>query len=94
MIKRLFTSLLIFLLFASNVSATTITGPYYNNNQNPVFGHDHSYSVTFRGNGEAVVNLRVLLTNTSDYPIDSYELRIPEGITISNIQAFQAVKER
>lgn len=46
----------------------------------PVFGQDHSYSVVFRGNGEAVVTLRVAFTNTSSSALKSFILRVPKVI--------------
>ena len=41
-------------------------------------GQDHFYTVTFRGNGEAVVALKVALTNKSDKATSEVTLRVPK----------------
>lgn len=55
-------------------------------------GQDHFYSVTFRGNGEAVVAFKVVLTNKSDKPLNQVSLRIPK-VTPSEIFAYQVLRE-
>lgn len=42
------------------------------------FGQDQSYSVNFRGNGEAVVTMRAVLSNNGDGPLSKVELRVPK----------------
>lgn len=44
----------------------------------PYLGEDHAYTVTFRGNGEAVVVGRFIFTNTSDTRQQYYRLRVPK----------------
>lgn len=59
----------------------------------PVFGQDHSYSVVFRGNGEAVVTLRVAFTNTTYQPLNSVQLRLPKVIP-TQLSAYQIILGR
>lgn len=40
-------------------------------------GQDHSYSVIFRGNGEAVVYGKIDFTNTGEEPVKKFSLEIP-----------------
>jgi hypothetical protein len=58
-----------------------------------IFGQDHYYSVSFRGNGEAVVSLKAILTNNSETPISKIDLRVPK-INPTDIFAYQVVKEK
>lgn len=58
---------------------------------NPL-GQNHRYTVTFRGNGEAVVAMRVTLSNTEKQPLPSVELRVPKVLP-EEIAAFQVIKE-
>lgn len=57
------------------------------------FGQDHTYSVIFRGNGEAVVNLRVALTNTSSKYSYEQSIALPDGVDARNVYAYQIVRE-
>jgi len=62
-------------------------------NPEPGFlGQDHSYSVTFRGNGEAVVALKVVLTNKGSQPLSQVSLRIPK-VAPSEIFVYQVLRE-
>jgi len=62
-------------------------------NPEPGFlGQDHSYSVTFRGNGEAVVSLKVVLTNKAESPLKDVSLRIPK-VEPSEIFVYQVLRE-
>lgn len=56
-------------------------------------GQDHTYSVVFRGNGEAVVDLRVAFTNTDTATMREMSLRLPDGISADNISAYQIIRE-
>jgi hypothetical protein len=72
------------------VSAGAAIAPY----QGDTFlGQNHSYSVVFRGNGEAVVSARVVVANSSDKPLSELNLRIP-GVNASGIYVFQIFKEK
>ena len=55
-------------------------------------GQDHAYSVTFRGNGEAVVSLKVVLTNKADSPLTDVALRIPR-VEPREIFVYQVLRE-
>src|SRR5512138_3910530 len=59
---------------------------------NTFLGQNHSYSVVFRGNGEAVVSARVALGNSTDASIKEVKLRIPR-VQASGIYAFQIFKD-
>jgi hypothetical protein len=56
-------------------------------------GQNHSYSVVFRGNGEAIVSLRVSLGNSGDSPLKELNLRVPR-VQASGIYVFQIFKEK
>lgn len=60
---------------------------------NPFFGQDHAYSVTFRGNGQAVVFLRVLFSNNGDTPLKTLTLRFPK-IEPEGILAYQVMRDK
>ena len=60
---------------------------------NAFLGQKHDYSVVFRGNGEAVVSVRVALANSSDGELRDVELRIPDYITASELLAFQVIRD-
>lgn len=53
-----------------------------------LFGQNHAYSVVFRGNGEAIVNMRLSLTNTQAEPMKSFTLRVPKAQP-TDLLAFQ-----
>ena len=59
----------------------------------PIFGEDHAYSVTLRGNGEAVVNMRVALSNFEEQPNKDITLTF-SGETSSEVAVYQIVKEK
>lgn len=60
---------------------------------NPFFGQDHAYSVTFRGNGQAVVFLRVLFSNNGDTPLKTLTLRFPK-VEPEGILAYQVLRDK
>ena len=67
------------LLVPNHVSATTPQSFIVPDSQQIAFpGQDQSYSVTFRGNGEAVVTARVVFVNDSGAPLSSLRLRTPK----------------
>jgi len=60
---------------------------------NPFTGQDHAYSVTFRGNGQAVVYLRVALYNSGDTPLKEVAFRFPK-VEPEGLLAYQIIREK
>jgi hypothetical protein len=56
-------------------------------------GQDHYYSIVFRGNGEAVVSVRVIFTNKEDEAQDTLSLRIPK-VEPRELSVYQIIKEK
>lgn len=54
---------------------------------------NHSYSVVFRGNGEAIVSAKFILSNIADTPIKEVSLRVPK-VEAQDVIAFQVIKEK
>jgi hypothetical protein len=54
-----------------------------------LFGQQHSYSVTMRGNGEAVVLARIVFSNISDQPQQTFEFTIPGTVAPSDLVGYQ-----
>ena len=82
------------LLVPNHVSATTPQSFIVPDSQQIAFpGQDQSYSVTFRGNGEAVVTARVVFVNDSGAPLSSLRLRTPR-VDPKDILAFQVFREK
>jgi hypothetical protein len=84
----------LFIVFLSNSTVfaqdtATMIAP---NTQSPLFGQNHAYTVTFRGNGEAVVSARIVFTNMEDGSSDKLVLRVP-NVEPQDIIAFQVIKE-
>ncbi|MCX7997214.1 MAG: hypothetical protein N2691_05705, partial [Patescibacteria group bacterium] len=57
-----------------------------------LMGQDHAYTVTFRGNGESVVSLRIAFSNTGTKTMEALAIRVPR-ITPQDIVAFQIKRE-
>lgn len=57
-----------------------------------VLGQDHSYTVTFRGNGEAVVTMRIVFSNLNNEPMSELKLKIPK-VSPQNVMAYQLQRE-
>lgn len=57
------------------------------------FGQDHYYTVTFRGNGEAVVTAKLIFTNLGDKTLTEMALRIPKAYP-QEISVYQVIRER
>lgn len=70
-----------------------IAKPFPAPNPTGFLGQTHDYSVTFRGNGEAVVSTRVAFTNSTNNLKNDFELRLPLQAQISEPIAFQVIKE-
>lgn len=56
-------------------------------------GQDHNYTVVFRGNGEAVVSARIILTNKGDSALSEVKLRIPK-VDPREVSVYQVIKEK
>ncbi len=56
-------------------------------------GQSHYYTVTFRGNGEAVVNLKVVLSTLADKPLSTVSLRVPR-VEPKDIVVYQVIREK
>ena len=56
-------------------------------------GQDHSYTVTFRGNGEAVVSARVILTNKEELPLSELSLRVPK-VEPKDLFVYQVIRDK
>lgn len=56
-------------------------------------GQDHSYTVVFRGNGEAVVSAKIVFTNKSEENLSKISLRIPR-VEPSQLSVYQVIRER
>lgn len=59
----------------------------------PSMGQTHSYSVVFRGNGEAVVSARVVFTNTSSFSTSYVNLRVPTRLRLDEVSVYQIIRE-
>lgn len=89
-----------FVLFINPVRALTISNPEIAVSPTPTvqtntgfLGQTQDYTVTFRGNGEAIVNLKVGLTNEGTNPLSVIKLSIPNNISVYNIFAYQVIKQ-
>lgn len=71
---------------------TSVIYPNPNSNEINFFGQNHSYSVTFRGNGESVVLLRATFSNLEGNPLNTLEFRVPRVVP-KDIMAFQVIRE-
>lgn len=58
-----------------------------------IFGQEHHYSVTFRGNGEAMVILKAILSNTSVRQLSRILLRVPK-VKPEDISIYQVLREK
>ena len=55
-------------------------------------GQDHNYTVVFRGNGEAVISLKVVFTNKTEENLTDVELRVPQ-VEPRNISVYQQIRD-
>ncbi len=103
MLKGILTSLILLLLIPVSVYAQqsvaampvndSLIYPVPRPNVNSFLGQKHDYSVVFRGNGEAVISVRVALTNSGSDNLKEVDLRIPDYISPSDLIAFQVIRE-
>jgi hypothetical protein len=56
-------------------------------------GQDQKYSVTFRGNGEAVVTLRAVFSNLGTQSLDTLTFTVPKD-SPEDIVAYQVIREK
>ncbi|KKR28292.1 MAG: hypothetical protein UT61_C0053G0028, partial [Candidatus Woesebacteria bacterium GW2011_GWA1_39_8] len=76
----------------SAVDAVQLYPSYPDPNTTPSFlGQNHAYSVVFRGNGEAVVSLKVTLTNKGSDDLKEINLRLP-NINPTDISVYQMLR--
>jgi len=61
-------------------------------NSGSFLGENHYYTITFIGNGEAVVVAKVLLTNV-DNPVNSVKLQFPPNINPQDLVVYQILQE-
>jgi|GEM_PF-2566718 len=59
----------------------------------PVFGEDHAYSLILRGNGDAVVNMRVAFSNFEETAKKEVVLNL-NGLPARDISVFQIIREK
>lgn len=57
-----------------------------------LLGQDHYYTVTFRGNGEAIVSTRVAFTNLTEESQSMVALRVPK-VQPQDISVYQVIRE-
>lgn len=67
--------------------------PPISDGMDQLFGQNQWYTVVFRGNGEAVVNARVVVTNSDTKPMKTISLRVPRVVPQDAV-AFQVIQER
>lgn len=88
----LFSLILSITIITTPVSAMSILPPDEIANPSALFGQDHAYTVTFRGNGEAVINLRVSFTNAGEKDQTTLTYRVPR-VEPQDITVYQVIRE-
>jgi len=53
-----------------------------------LFGQDHSYSVVFRGNGEAITYAKLVVTNPDNKPLTEFSFEVPK-VTPTEMAIYQ-----
>ncbi|HSW97468.1 MAG TPA: hypothetical protein VLF89_06605, partial [Candidatus Saccharimonadales bacterium] len=92
--KVFFLFLSIFGLFQLSPVAQTyalMPLPPVNNTNQTLFGENQYYTVTFRGNGEAIVTMKAIITNNNTTPLSSITLHLPSNITPKNVIGYQVI---
>jgi len=79
-------------MFVFPVSAHAIFPPDEIVDHSALFGQDHAYTVTFRGNGEAIVNMRIAFTNSTQNDQSTVTYRVPR-VNPQDMMAYQVVRE-
>lgn len=81
--KRIISLFLTIFLFLS------IAGPIAAQNQHEIlFGQKHWYTVVFRGNGEAVVSAKLVISNPNETPMTDFSFQIP-GAQVNELAIYQ-----
>lgn len=86
--KKLFfiVASLVFLGFANTIPQTQAQ-------ESLLLGQRHWYSVIFRGNGEAIVYARLVISNNSKQPVRTFSFEIPSG-SVSEVVVLQQLLPR
>lgn len=61
--------------------------------ENLLLGQKHWYSVIFRGNGEAIVYARLVISNSSKQPVRTFSFEVPSG-SVSEVIILQQLLPR
>ncbi len=77
-----------FLLAVLTISLAFTAAPTRAQESDLLSGQKHYYSTLFRGNGEAIVYAKIVLTNNNTQPQTEFEFEIPRA-TVSEFVAFQ-----
>lgn len=64
---------------AAILASLTFTVPALGQNQNLFYGEYHNYSVTFKEDGEAIVYVKLVFTNSGDEDITSYSFKAKDS---------------
>ncbi|HSW88138.1 MAG TPA: hypothetical protein VLG12_03170 [Candidatus Saccharimonadales bacterium] len=82
-----------FQLFPVVQSYALMPLPPINNSNQTLFGENQYYTVTFRGNGEAIVTMKAIITNNNSTPLSSVTLHLPSNITPKNVIGYQVIAQ-
>ncbi|MGA1046533.1 MAG: hypothetical protein ACO3UU_00835, partial [Minisyncoccia bacterium] len=61
---------------------------YQDNASSLLFGQKHSYSVVFRGNGEAITSAKIVIPNREEQSLSEFSFEIPK-VNVSEIIMYQ-----
>jgi len=56
-------------------------------------GEEHHYTVTFRGNGEAVIAMKAIVYNTNQDPFTTVHIHFPSNSNPKDINIFQVIQQ-
>ena len=96
--------ILLFILFATctillspanaqEPETATVSSDMFIGSPGAIFGQDHFYTVTLRGNGEAVVNMKAVFTNYEEASTSAITFEIPR-VNLENVGVYQVVREK
>ncbi len=75
------------------IDSTQIMMPPYDGGMpSQPFGQTHAYTVTVRGNAEAVVSMKAIFSNYEEATMSAMTLQIPRG-RVHNLSAYQVIRE-
>lgn len=74
----------------SSIPDNRLIGPpiYQDNPSSLLFGQKHSYSVVFRGNGEAITSAKIVIPNREEQALSEFSFEIPK-VNVSEIIMYQ-----